>query len=170
MKTFLIQVFLGALLFAWGFTAGYLLYPAKHPVQAATHGTVGPQSMIEPTAPAQIDTLVIIKWVPGKIRVDTLKIYDTTPNPDASFGYAAVKVASMDTTITGSGRASVDYFFPPVNRFDFLFQPAPKRDSLIVQTVYVPKIVYKQHWYQKGWLWFAAGSAATLYLADHYLK
>lgn len=158
-QTIIIALLALALIFFGGFAAGYFYSGKSHP--AAPAGT------------AKVDTLKIkvpypviqIKRIPGKIRHDTLRVYSDLNDSTTSNGYACIKVASMDTTVAGSGRASVDYFFPPVNKFDFLFQPAPKRDSLIFQTVYRDRAIYKQHWYQKDWLWFAAGSAATVFIA-----
>ena len=148
-----------ALIFLGGFASGYFYHSKSHPAAQAL--------------PARIDTLLVkdpypvvqIRQIPGKIKHDTIRVYEEANNPDASNGYACVKVASMDTTMIGCGRAAVDYFYPPVNKFDFLFQPAPRRDSLIIQTVYRDKIIYKQNWYQKDWLWFAAGSAAAVLIA-----
>ncbi|HOT98898.1 MAG TPA: hypothetical protein PKZ83_17380 [bacterium] len=157
----IISILALALIFLGGFTTGYFYHGKTH---SAT-----------PPGETRIDTLVVtlpapapiikIKKVPGKIQLDTVYV-DGHPDPmPGSNGYAIIKVASMDTTVPDCGRASVDYFFPPVNKFDFLFQPAPRRDSLIVQTVYRDKIIYKQRWYQKDWLWFTAGSAAAVLIA-----
>ncbi|HNX91926.1 MAG TPA: hypothetical protein PKI17_00260 [Syntrophomonas sp.] len=160
---FILIVALALLCYGGAFLAGY--FYGKEEAAASINSAEARIDTVRIKVPVNSEPEKKLKKIPARMKLDTLKVYGCLPNPEGSNGYAAVRVVFMDTTITGYGRAAVDYFFPPINKFDFQWKPDPRPETTILKTVYVPQVVYKQQWYQKEWLWFTAGAATALVIA-----
>jgi len=83
----------------------------------------------------------VISKVDTLIKIDTVMVRDT------------VRIAYADTSFK-EGDLKVWYYFPPVNRFKFLWQAYPQK---VITITKMKTIQIKPRWYENKYLWGLAG-------------
>jgi len=112
------------------------------------------RARIKPVAIEKVEAVIETVLVDRPIIADVDELI-AVPKP--SFELVENTIAVGDTTFKDFGSLDAVYYFPPVNKFDFLWIPEQPR-------VIVKFLPQKPGFWQRKGLWFGLGVSATVIL------
>ena len=151
MKTGLIYIAVGLVL---GFLVKAYLFTPQPIIEIVE---VEAEPIVIERVIAQIDT-VYVRARPQRAKIDTVYLPQVVVGDDwiieAEPGEGLVEntIAVGDTMFEDFGKLDVIYYFPPLNFFDFTFDPEP---------VTITTIRYKPKWYERKEFAFISGVVFT---------
>jgi hypothetical protein len=140
MSKWLLGIILSILIFIGGYFVGINTYEPPAPV------------VITETDTLYVPSEPVVIW---KTATITKTIHDTTiiTDNDTIYIESGITVARTDT-IFNEGRLGIQYFYPPVGRFNLDWRPFPQK--IIIQTV----VEYKdreERWWERKEYWLVGG-------------